>query len=62
MINQESAPVVGVLVTHNSQAFLSELLDSIDAQTQQLDQLVVIDDNSTDSTRNILSERGITAN
>ena len=61
MINQESAPVVGVLVTHNSQAFLSELLDSIDAQTQQLDQLVVIDDNSTDSTRNILSQRGITA-
>jgi glycosyltransferase involved in cell wall biosynthesis len=54
-------PVVGVLVTHNSQQFLVELLDSIDSQTQPLDQLIVIDDNSTDSTRSILSERGITA-
>jgi glycosyltransferase involved in cell wall biosynthesis len=54
-------PVVGVLVTHNSQQFLAELLDSIDSQTQPLDQLIVIDDNSTDSTRSILSERGITA-
>ena len=54
-------PVVGVLVTHNSQQFLAELLDSIDSQTRPLDQLIVIDDNSTDSTRSILSERGITA-
>ena len=54
-------PVVGVLVTHNSQQFLVELLDSIDSQTRPLDQLIVIDDNSTDSTRSILSERGITA-
>ena len=53
--------VVGVLVTHNSQQFLAELLDSIDSQTRPLDQLIVIDDNSTDSTRSILSERGITA-
>jgi len=61
MSNQELAPIVGVLVTHNSQAFLAELLDSVDGQTQPLDQLIVIDDNSTDSTRNILSERGIIA-
>ena len=54
-------PVVGVIVTHNSQQFLAELLDSIDSQTRPLDQLIVIDDNSTDSTRSILSERGITA-
>jgi glycosyltransferase involved in cell wall biosynthesis len=54
-------PVVGVLVTHNSQQFLAELLDSIDIQTRPLDQLIVIDDNSTDSTRNILSEHGITS-
>ncbi len=61
MSNQELVPIVGVLVTHNSQEFLAELLDSVDRQTQPLDQLVVIDDNSTDSTRNILSERGIIA-
>jgi glycosyltransferase involved in cell wall biosynthesis len=59
--SQEREQVVGLLVTHNSQAFLAELLDSIDAQTQSLDQLVVIDDHSTDSSRNILSERGIMA-
>ena len=53
--------VVGVLVTHNSQQFLPELLDSIDSQTRPLDQLIVIDDNSTDLTSSILSERGITA-
>ena len=53
--------MVGVLVTHNSQQFLVELLDSIDSQTRPLDQLIVIDDNSTDSTRSILSERGVTA-
>ena len=61
MSSVQRNPVVGVLVTHNSQQFLAELLDSIDSQTQPLDQLIVIDDNSTDSTRSILSERGITA-
>ena len=61
MNSVQGNPVVGVLVTHNSQQFLVELLDSIDSQTRPLDQLIVIDDNSTDSTRSILSERGITA-
>ena len=61
MNSAQRNPLVGVLVTHNSQQFLAELLDSIDGQTRPLDQLIVIDDNSTDSTRSILSERGITA-
>ncbi len=61
MNNPQRSPVVGVLVTHNSQEFLPELLDSISNQSQTLDQLIVIDDNSTDSTRNILSEHGIIA-
>ena len=53
-------PVVGVIVTHNAQEFLPELLTSISNQTQQLDQLIVIDDQSTDHTNKILSEHGIT--
>ena len=52
-------PTVGVIVTHNSQEFLPELLASISNQTQQLDRLIVIDDRSTDKTTSILSEHGI---
>ena len=52
-------PTVGVIVTHNSQEFLPELLASISNQTQKLDQLIVIDDRSTDKTTSILSEHGI---
>ena len=52
-------PTAGVIVTHNSQEFLPELLASISNQTQQLDQLIVIDDRSTDKTTSILSEHGI---
>ena len=58
--NTNQVPVVGVIVTHNSQEFLPELLVSIAYQTQQLDQLIVIDDRSTDKTTSILSEHGIT--
>ena len=58
--NTNHVPVVGVIVTHNSQEFLPELLASVTNQTQQLDQLIVIDDRSTDKTTTILSEHGIT--
>ena len=61
MSSGEREQVVGVLVTHNSQAFLAELLESIESQSQKLDQLIVIDDNSTDLTRSILTEHGIMA-
>ena len=53
-------PVVGVIVTHNSQDFLPELLASINNQTRPLDQLIVIDDNSTDATKELLTKNGIT--
>ncbi len=58
--NANHVQVVGVIVTHNSQDFLPELLASVTNQTQQLDQLIVIDDRSTDTTTTILSEHGIT--
>lgn len=49
-----------VLVTHNSQAFLPELLASIDRQTLQPDIKLAVDDNSTDNTRVLLTDKGFT--
>ena len=42
------------LATYNGERFLDELLESLCAQTRQPDELVVSDDCSTDSTREIL--------
>ena len=58
--NANSLVSAGVIVTHNSEKFLTELLASIANQTRPLDQLIVIDDRSTDTTTSILSEHGIT--
>ena len=58
--NANSLVSAGVIVTHNSEKFLPELLASIANQTRPLDQLIVIDDRSTDKTTSILSEHGIT--
>jgi glycosyltransferase involved in cell wall biosynthesis len=49
-----------VLVTHNSQQFLPELLASIDRQTLQPDIKIAVDDNSTDSTRELLANAAFT--
>lgn len=54
--------IAAVIVTHNSGKYLPELIESINKQTQNLDLIVVIDDNSTDDTMNILRTHGITAN
>jgi glycosyltransferase involved in cell wall biosynthesis len=56
----QESPVVGVVVTHNSEKYLPDLLASIENQTRKLDQLIVVDDNSTDSTSEILASNGIT--
>ena len=51
-----SPRIAAVIVTHNSEKFLPELLASIAAQTQHPDLILVIDDNSTDSTMEILNQ------
>lgn len=51
-----SPRTAAVIVTHNSEEFLPELLASIAAQTQQPDLIIVIDDNSTDRTMEILNQ------
>jgi len=52
--------IAAVLVTHNSERWLEATLDSIAKQTRTPDRIIVIDDNSTDDTRRILSDHGIT--
>jgi glycosyltransferase involved in cell wall biosynthesis len=49
-----------VLVTHNSQGFLPDLLASIDRQTRKPELKLAVDDNSTDSTVELLTNKGFT--
>ncbi|MFP5441250.1 MAG: glycosyltransferase [Gammaproteobacteria bacterium] len=50
-------PVVSVVMaTYNGRTFLREQLDSIAAQTQQPDELLIIDDGSSDGTPELLAE------
>lgn len=48
--------VAVVLVTSNSERWLEQTLASIEAQTRPADDIVVIDDRSTDRTREILTD------
>ena len=48
-------PVAALLVTSNSSLWIEATLNSILGQTRQPDAFVVIDDNSTDDTRSIIS-------
>jgi glycosyltransferase involved in cell wall biosynthesis len=52
--------IAAVLVTHNSERWLKATLDSIANQTRKPDRIIVIDDNSTDGTEEILSDYRIT--
>ena len=47
-------------MTCNSQAYLGDLLASIDSQTRSPDVRIAIDDTSTDSTQELLEENGFT--
>jgi len=49
-----------VLVTHNSQRFLPELLASINRQTRKPEIKLAVDDNSTDNTVELLTNNGFT--
>ena len=52
--------VAAVIVTHNSARFLPELVASIQGQTRAPDEVIVIDDHSTDQTFAMLHEAGWT--
>lgn len=45
-----------VIATYNGEKYLREQLDSLYSQTRKPDEIVVVDDRSTDGTREILEE------
>ena len=45
-----------VMATYNGEEFLKQQLDSIMSQTNLPDELIIVDDGSTDRTRDILSK------
>ena len=56
------ARVSAILTAYNSEAFIAEAINSILQQSRVVDEIVVVDDGSTDSTRRIVAEfegRGI---
>ena len=50
--------VCAVVVTYNRKELLAECLDALLAQTHQLDEILVIDNGSTDGTPELLAARG----
>jgi len=52
--------IAALLVTHNSEGFISQTLASIANQSQQPDIRIAIDDHSTDDTRQLLLQHGFT--
>jgi glycosyltransferase involved in cell wall biosynthesis len=50
------ARVSAVITAYNSEAFLAEAIDSILKQTRAVDEIVVVDDGSTDHTRQVVAE------
>ena len=59
-MSNEAVTVGAVIVTHNSQQWLPDLIASIDGQTRPVDSRVAIDDFSSDATVELLHEAGWT--
>jgi glycosyltransferase involved in cell wall biosynthesis len=47
-----------IVPVYNGERYLREALDSIMAQTRRPDEIIVVDDGSTDSTRDIVAAYG----
>jgi len=57
-VSVDGLRVAAVIVTHNSERFLPELIASIQGQTRSPDAVFVIDDHSTDRTTAIVRDSG----
>lgn len=56
----DSMKILAAIVTYNRAALLDRCIDGVLAQTRAADELVVIDNSSTDGTADLLLERGVT--
>ena len=59
-MSADAQRIAALIVTHNSERFLPELIASIQGQTRVPDEVIVIDDHSTDQTIAMLHEAGWT--
>jgi len=57
-VSADGPRAAAVIVTHNSERFLPELIASIQGQTRAPDELIAIDDHSTDQTISMLRDAG----
>lgn len=62
MLPTSRESVSAVMVTHNGAAHIEEQINSMLTQTRPLDHLVIVDDNSTDDTTEILTDLLATSN
>ena len=56
-MSDQAEPVCAVVVTHNRKALLMECIDALLHQTKRVDQILIVDNASTDGTRELLHER-----
>ena len=59
-MSADTQRIAAVIVTHNSESFLLDLIASIKGQTREPHEVIVIDDHSTDQTIAMLREAGWT--
>jgi hypothetical protein len=57
-IRSSTATVAVVIFSYNYERFLRQSIDSVLSQTDKFDQILVIDDGSTDTSRDLLAEYG----
>lgn len=55
-MSKEIRGISVVLCTYNGEAYLNKQLDSILGQTYPIDEIIIVDDCSTDATRNVLKQ------
>lgn len=56
----KTVPVSVVITAYNSERFIAEAIGAVKAQTLTVDEIIVVDNNSTDNTCKIVEDLGVT--